>query len=1019
MRYKLGLLVALLLGIASSDALAQVRTITGRVTDQATGAPLPGANVEVLGSGTGTLANADGSFSIQVPMGEVTLRVSLIGYARRDVVVPAGQNAVQIALGADVLRLDEIVVTGQATGISRRNLANAVATVNAQDLNVAPAASIESQLAGKIAGVDIQSNSGAPGGGNQVNLRGVTTIIGNATPLYVIDGVIVSDVTIPSGANSVTGAGGGMASNQDNSPNRIADLNPADIESIEILKGASAAAIYGSKANNGVIMIKTKRGQAGKPRYTLSQRFGVSRLSNKLGTRRWTLDNAIARYGNNVGGVPITDFFNADGTPKGVYDLEEQLAGGNHPSYETALSVSGGSDDTRYYASGLYKSDEGIVLGTYYDKYSIKLNLDQRLGDRLSLGLSTNALHTKTGRGFTNNDNSSTTYYMTWTGTPSFVDLRRRPDGTYPENPFQVSNPLQTAALARNDESVYRFIGAFNVTLDALNRGGHDLRFLVNGGADFFNQKNIIYSPEDLQYEPTDGFAGLTLLGTTYNTNLNINANAVHTYTPSSAAFTATTSIGVQYEYWDQDVTRALTEDLFAGQRNVGSGTRNQVEEARSRSKDLGVFAQEEFLWNDRLLLTFGMRAERSSNNAFVDEWYYYPKAAASYRFTELMPGLVEEVKLRGAWGQSGNQPRYGQKFINLNPGSIAGVQTLLLGTTTVAQDLRPERQTEIEGGFDAYFFNNRASIEFTAYQRKFDDLLLNRALPPSTGYTTALYNMGGQMTVTGQEVAAMVIPVQTENFSWTSRATFSRDRSVIDSLDVAPFNAPNAGFGTSLGAVQIAQGKSVTQIVGRAIIKKEDDPRCLEALGVEKGSGRCTPGTTIVTQIGDANPDFRMGFVNEFRYKALRVASTVDWQHGGDIVNLTGYLLDASRNSADFDAPCKASDCLEGETLGQYRLRLYPSRTTELWVEDGSYVKLREVALSLQVPTSFLASTPLRGINGMVVTLAGRNLLTFTNYTGLDPEVNNFGSQAIRANIDVAPYPPSRSFWLSVDVSF
>src|SRR5262245_36391787 len=199
------------------------------------------------------------------------------------VAVSADQSTVQIALEADALRLEEVVVTGQATGVQRRNLANAVASVKAEQLNIAPASSVETLLAAKIAGADIQSNSGAPGGGNQINLRGVTSIIGNSTPLYVVDGVIVSDVTVPSGANSVTGAGGGIANIQDNSPNRIADLNPGDIESIEILKGGSAAAIYGSKANNGVILITTRRGRPGDVRYGFSQRFGTSRLSHKIG----------------------------------------------------------------------------------------------------------------------------------------------------------------------------------------------------------------------------------------------------------------------------------------------------------------------------------------------------------------------------------------------------------------------------------------------------------------------------------------------------------------------------------------------------------------------------------------------------------------------------------------------------------------------------------------------------------------------------------------------------------------
>jgi hypothetical protein len=268
-------------------------------------------------------------------------------------------------------------------------------------------------------------------------------------------------------------------------------------------------------------------------------------------------------------------------------------------------------------------------------------------------------------------------------------------------------------------------------------------------------------------------------------------------------------------------------------------------------------------------------------------------------------------------------------------------------------------------------------------------------------------------------EAAIHAAPVKRAGFDWTTRVTFSHDRSRVDSLDVPPFTPPNSGFG-SLGAGRIEQGKSATQIVGRDTITFDDDPRCLESLGVQPGSGQCKKGTRIVTQVGDANPDFRMGFINEFRYSAFRLSSTVEWQQGGDIINLTGYLRDASQNTRDFDDPCTAATCNPGETKGQHRLRVYPARTIKTWIEDGTFVKLREITLSYDVPTKFLAkSAALAGVDGMSLSLSGRNLVTLTNYSGFDPEVSQFGSQAIRTNVDVAPYPPSRSLWLNVNVRF
>lgn len=1010
-----------LLLLSGSLAAAQTRVLAGRVTGATSGEPLAGVEVSVLQGGVTrpglvALTTSEGRFSLRVPDGAFTLQVRGLGYKKRDVAVSAAEANLQITLETDALRLDEIVITGQATGVQRRNLANAVATLKAEQINIVPASSIETLLAAKIAGADIQSNSGAPGGGNQINLRGVSSIIGNATPLYVVDGVIVSDATISSGTNSVTSAGGAanISSNQDNSPNRIADLNPADIESIEVLKGASAAAIYGSKANNGVILITTKRGQPGDLRYAFTQRFGMSTLSRKLGTRVFR-DSASA-----VGafGAQAAPYFAGGRTPQ-TFDIEELLAGSTAPAWESALSISGGTDNTRYFASGLARNEDGIVLGTYYNKHSLKLNLDQRVSDKLLFGINTSALHTGTGRGYTNNDNTSTSYYVVWSGTPNFVDLRQQSDGTFPRNPFRNSNPLATAAQAKNDESVYRFLGSIRANYDALSTPTHTLRLSGIAGADIFALRDRVYTPEDLQFERADGIPGTAVNSSSLSRQTNVSLNGVYTLAPERLPVTATTSVGASYEFRDLDITRNRTRNLFPGQENAGQGTDHLAQQLLTRSKDLGFFAQEELLIKESLLVTAGMRADRSSNNSDIEHWYYYPKLSGSYRFSPL-PGTVDEFKFRGAWGRAGNQPLYGQKFNLLNPGSVGGLQTLALGNTTVALDLRPERQTEVEGGVDAALFSNRLSLEVTAYRRIIDDLLLNRTLAPSTGYLTALYNSRGTMRTTGIEAGVTIAPIETRTSNWTTRLTFSRDRSVMDSLDVPTFNAPNAGFGASLGNVRLQQGKSATQIVGRDTIVVVDDPRCLEFLNVQPGSGRCTPGTRIETALGDANPDFRMGLTSSLRYHHVSMALTVDWQHGGDVVNLTGYLLDANQNSKDFDVPCTRSDCRPNETMGQYRLRVYPGRTSRIWIEDAGFVKLRELAVYLDVPRSLLTGTrALSTFTTMRIGVSGRNLFTRSKFSGFDSEVNNFGTQAIRANIDVAPYPPSRAFWLSVDFTF
>lgn len=984
---------AMLCGV--QDLTAQTRTLTGSVSDATTGQPVSGAAVAVSGTALGAFTNEDGNFAVAVAPGEVALEVTMLGYQPATVTVPAGTNNVNVALRMDVLNLDEVVVTGQATGVSRRNLANAVSSVSAREIDRVPAASVEEALRGKVAGANIQSNSGAPGGGMQLQLRGVSTILGNHRPLYVVDGVIVSDQTIPSGVHTVTVSSSNptRGGSQDNSANRISDLNPYDIESIEVLKGASAAAIYGSKANNGVIVIRTKRGRVGAPRFNVTQRFGFFQLANKLGLREFTsMEEAVEFFGPQA----------ADHWEAGKYfDHEELLAGRTPLSYETAASVSGGTEDTRYYASGLVKHDGGIIDNTFYNKESIKLNIDQTLGDKVSFSLNTNAVHTLAGRGLTNNDNRSISYYMTLPSTPSFVDLRaicgdgsRQADvddcpsgqGSYPRNPFAASNILETASLVRNNEEVWRFVGSGNLTFDAISSGAHTLRLSTTGGVDFFNQKNALFSPPETQYEPNDGLAGTSVLGSGYSQYLNVNANAVYTY--ESDAFHSTTSFGTQYETRDLDVSSTIAKNLIGGLQNIDRGTATEVRQNRARSVDFGVFAQEEvLLLDERVLLTAGVRADRSSNNSNTDEYHFYPKLAASFRWPLGRAG-IEEIKFRGAWGQSGNQPVYGQKFTEYEGRNIAGLPALRVVGTTAALDLRPERQTEIEGGFDATLADDRATVEFTYYNKTIRDVILERSLAPSTGFNEAIFN-GGEINTWGVEAALTAAPYFTRDVQWTARATFGMNRSKVVSLPVPRFTIQ--GFGYFYGTTVAEEGRSLTWLWGNG-----PDPET---------------GEVAVRPLSDSNADFRVGVSNDLRFGQFNVFGSMDWQKGGTVNNLTRFLFDLTRNTED------CNDLVDGESVCVKRNREFPNNTGT-YFQDASFVKLRELTVSYEVPPA-LTVRIWRGARSIRLNVSGRNLLTFTDYPGLDPEVSNFGSEAVGRGQDVAPFPPSRSWWFSVDVAF
>jgi TonB-linked SusC/RagA family outer membrane protein len=966
--------------LVAPSAVAQVRQVSGTVTNSQTGQGIAEATISVQGTRIVAQSGADGRYSLNAPDGPVTLVFRAIGFrSQTDTLAPevATRN---VALEPDIFKLEEVVVTGQSTGIEKQNLPNAVATVSASELTRAPTGTLESALQGKIPGALIQSNSGAPGGGIQVNLRGVSTINAGTDPLFVVDGIVISNEAIPNGADAVTQAqAGGNPRNQDNPTNRIADLNPQDIERIEVLKGGSAAAIYGSKATNGVVIITTKKGSAGKPQFSLTQRVGVFTRANELGRRTFdSLPEALSVFTDTA---LVTSLFQ----PGRTFDIEDQIYGRQALSYETSASVSGGTEQTRYYVSGLVKNDEGIAVNTDYEKQSLRANIDQELAGWMNLSVNTNIIHSKSNRGLSNNDNAGSSPYTVFPFTPNFVDLSATgPEITdFPLNPFERSNPIQTFSFLKNDEDTWRALGTLTARMNLLTNERHNFNIITIGGVDYFNQENDFVSPPELEFEPNDGQPGTVVLGKSSNLNLNLAVNSNYTFTPVSGSFQSTTSVGVQYEDRSLDATRILARTLLSGQQNPDQAASVSVLQDDRPVRDLGIYGQEELLLMDRkLLLTAGLRADRSSANGNTSKFFFYPKAAASYRLIRPFGG-VDEVKFRGAFGMTGNQPLFGAKFSPDTTGTIGGIFGVLPGNRAGDPFIKPERQTEIEAGIDAQFAGGRAELNLSVYQRSISDLLLEQTLAPSSGQESRIFSSDSRLRNRGIEAALTISPIASRDVNWVFRTTFFKNEAVIRRLSVPTFQT--GGFALALGTYQIQQGRSPTQIFGS------------EGL------------------IGDATPDFQMSFASDLDYKRLTFSMLWDWKQGGDIINLTEFLYDAGQNSVDFDV-VPAGDSIGA---GQRRQVQFNSGISQVYVQDGSYLKLREVTLAYNLPESFT-----RGLFGSTVrqariSLSGRNLLRFTGYRGLDPEVSNFGNQAIVRNIDVAPFPPSRSFFFSIDLGF
>jgi TonB-linked SusC/RagA family outer membrane protein len=976
----------LLLVLVSASALAQTRRVSGRITVEGSGEAIVAASVNVVGTSVGTYTDDQGRFSLNVPDGPATLRVRRIGYTQKTIAVPAGATDANVSLARDVLQLETQVVTGTATTVSSVNAANAVTVISGEKLNRAPAQTIDYALQGKIPGAIVTQNSGAPGGGVQVQLRGVSTINSNFLPLYVIDGVIVDNSSIANGLNAITqAAGGNFGSSQDQRVNRTADINPNDIESIQVLKGPSASSIYGSRGTNGVIIITTKQGQVGATTLDLTQRFGTARISNKIGERCFSSGAEVVAAGYDSTG------FGAAAIK--CHDYEQELYGEHPFNYSTIASLRGATPGgTNYFVSGLVQHDGGISLNDNYNKQSMRVNLGQKVGSRLNLRANTELIHSLTERGISGNDNTGINPYTTFSQTPSFIDYRKQADGTYPVglSVNNNSNPFQNTELIKTPEDVFRLLGSGLASYSLLSQDRQTLDFTLSGGIDAYNDHAKIVSPATAYVEQVNA-----LPGTIVNNNANIftgNVGANFTHRLIRDLFTATTSAGIGQVRRNVDIIGTTGRGIFPGVTNVASATQIFTTEGQDIVKSQSIFGQEEFLtMGERLLLTGGINGERTSNNGDPKKYYAYPKFSGSYR-VPVPTARIDELKLRLAYGKAGNQPTAG-KFTFLTNLIDEGVTGFRASTALGFPGIKPETATELEGGLDLTFFSGRAVITATQFRKQIDDLILTAAVAPSTGFATQAIN-GGQIVNHGTELTLEMTPIRTDRLSWVSGTTYSSAKGKVTRLPVPGFIPASGSFGSRFGNAYVQQGQLIT------VLQAVNGCTALNAAGTA-----CPSANRVLTFVGNSAPDYEMGFNNDFTFGPFRFSSLVDWRKGGLGVNLTNDYFYGSGLAKD---PVLAAKQLSNFAKG-----------VDVWVENSGFVKIREMTLGYDLPTS-VASRLLNGhAQNARIELSGRNLKTWTKYTGLDPEVSNFGNQSLGRFQDVTPYPPSRQFYLTIGTTF
>lgn len=1007
MRKVLSVVPLLAALLVSGTARAQAtREVTGRVTQAGSATPLSDATVGVVGQPAGVRTNANGEYRLRVPTGDVTLIVRSIGFKRVEQRVPAGQTTANFSLEKDVLQLEGVTVTGAATTVEKRNAATAVSTVSSEELARVPAPSIESAMQGKVIGASINMNNGAPGGGGQVQIRGASSLIGRIDPLFIVDGVIVSNAVRSNQQSFITGS---LNAGEENGTNRLSDINSNEIENIEILKGAAASAIYGSQATNGVVIITTKRGKSGAPRFNLTSRVGTNALIESKGSRNFeTLDElmTVGNVADNPDAVALAQEVCTPNCPH--YDYVKELYSRKDAQYEVVGNLTGGvSTGTRYFVSGTHKYEPGTAMNTDSKNQSLRANLDQAIGSRLTASMSANMLRKFSQRGIANNDNSFSSPLYNFGYTPAVYPFwKKDTEGNYRFDPFPpggikaASNPFQTFDLLRNNEEVHRMITSGRVNYTAFSNGSNTVTITGTGGMDWFSNESYQLAPPQLQSQQlgsnqAGNFPGVAIQGNGTNKSTNFGLSGVWNFF-TGARVSSTFSAGIQSGSVATNDYNLVGQGLTPAQTTADGAQVTTVLQDRTNVLNQAFYVQEDLLlFGERLFVSGGVRGERSSVNGDTKKLFYFPRGQASYRFTNPLPH-VNELKLRAAIGQSGNQPAYGERFLVVSSvGLLDGKPGFSQSTTVGNRNVQPERLTETEYGFDASFLNQRVSAEFTYFDRSITDLLVRPALAPSSGVSTSVVN-GGKMSTKGYEVGVTLVPIQTGNFTWTSRNTWYQNRADIVSFPkgVNPFALPTAarGFGNAYGYLRFTPGYTVSTIFGSKLID-----------GV----------ATTNQKVGDANPRYTMQFSNDFSYKAFAVNFLLDYRHGGDVSNMTMNLFDEGANTWDYEKESPES----GVPLGQYRYDTWNGgKNTSVYIQDGSFAKVREVNLSYVVPRSLY--TRFNGVQSMTLNLSARNLFIISGYNGYDPEVNNGGNFVTRF-VDLSPWPPSRSLWFSVDLGF
>jgi TonB-linked SusC/RagA family outer membrane protein len=983
--------VALLL-LFPSILFAQ-KDVTGKVMDAVKNTPLEGATIFENISKNTTVTSRDGSFSFKVATNAKTITVSYTGYAAKTVSIT--ESELVIKLEEDFSKLTEVVVTGLATSIKRSNAANSVGSINAKQLTGSTRpVTLDGAMQGKMPGAQITANSGAPGGGFSVRLRGVSSINQNSEPLYIIDGVYASNAQNATGAGTgpFSGATGQTSGTQDQAPNRLADLNPADIENIEILKGPSAAAIYGTRANAGVIIITTKKGKAGRTAMGFSQDIGMVKAINLIGMHKTSWDpQKIADGIWLVDNPDMLALFNANGAGAKTTDYEKLVYGNTGVHSNTRFTVSGGTDKARFYAAVGRLSETGIQKRTGYARNSVRLNADFKPTSWWDVGVATNYLNSTSDRSFSGNDNNGVSLGYNLAYLPNWLD-QNPVNGIYPANPLTGQNPLEIVDKGINNEKVNRFIASFTSNMYLLRKDNQSLKFSIQGGVDYVHQENVVAMPEDVQFQRQRANPGASRFTGTRANNTNFQGFLV--YNVNVNKFNLTTSVGAVRLDQQNRVQWFQAEGVPASTNNPQAAAVQLSSLTNGRFYDEGMVAQQEVNWDDKIIVTGGIRRDRSTLNGDKKKFYSFPKASMAVNIANFDFWKVKEInllKIRAAYGQTGNSAQYGSLFKSLPTAAIGGATGYVTPVTLGNTVIQPEIAAEFEYGLDIALLNNRISFEATIYNKKVKDFIDVFNLSPGTGVNSIIAYNVGDFTNKGVEIGISSNVIKSTKVKWNTNISWYTNKTEITRMTIPEKPVAASGFG-AFGTQRQRVGSSPTAWYGSPNV-----------------NGR-------PTEYEDAQPKWQASWSNNIVFaQNFEFAFLLHRSHKNFNSSLNQELTDEGGTSPDWSNKDK-----NGVPVGVARQLGQPGITTRQFIQDASFTKLREVSLYYTIPKSFLSKTSaLRGVEQAKIGVSAQNVFVWTNYYGYDPEGANFGNRPTIAPVDLLSFPSARRMYFHLNVNF